>query len=167
MCTSWQADPHPWEGDLRRSLRMQPFSSRSHFEQARMKIKRGLFSALALMATVLIVCWIVARWAPRTAYKMLQHSQSFFVPEDAPIRGASKGQIQGRSDCSYISPLVKKRVAAKQKWRCALCKQLLDETFEIDHRTPLYKGGHPTNENNLQALCKRCHAFKTAVSDRL
>ena len=137
-----------------------------------MNIKMGFFSALALMATVLIVSWIVARWAPRTAYKMLQHSQSFFVPEDAPISGASKGQIQGRSDRTqvkrpYISPLVKKRVASKQKWRCAVCKQLLDETFEIDHRVPLFRGGHPTHENNMQDLCKRCHVFKSALSERL
>ena len=103
---------------------------------------------------------------------MLQHSQSFFVPEDTPISGASNVQIQGRSDRTqvkrpYISPLVKKRIAAKQKWRCAVCKQLLDESFEIDHITPLYKGGHPTDESNLQALCKRDHMFKSAVSDRL
>ena len=108
-----------------------------------------------MMATVLIVSWIVARWAPRTAYKMLQHSQSFFVPEDAPISGASNVQIQGRSDRTqvkrpYISPLVKKRVAAKQKWRCAVCKQLLDESFEIDHITPLYKGGRTQRRGHAE-----------------
>ena len=136
-----------------------------------MNIKMGFFSALALMAAVLIVSWIVARWAPRTAYQMLLHSQSFFETEDAPISGASNVQIQGRSDRTqvkrpYISPLVKKRVAAKQKWRCAVCKQLLDETFEIDHRTPLFRGGHPTHESNRQALCKRCHMFKSALEQK-
>ena len=129
-----------------------------------MNIKMGFFSALALMVTVLIVSWIVARWAPRTAYQILQHSQSFFEPDDVQTHGRSDRMHVKRP---YISPLVKKRVASKQKWRCAVCKQLLDESFEIDHITPLYKGGHPTDESNLQALCGRDHMFKSAVSDRL
>ena len=32
---------------------------------------------------------------------------------------------------------------------------------EIDHIKPIYKGGHPTDINNLQALCKECHYDKT------
>jgi 5-methylcytosine-specific restriction endonuclease McrA len=43
---------------------------------------------------------------------------------------------------------------------CALCKEELNEKFEIDHIRPLSNGG--TNEKeNLQALCKSCHQDKT------
>ena len=39
---------------------------------------------------------------------------------------------------------------------------MLDETYEIDHITPLYKGG--TNDIiNLQALCPNCHRKKTIM----
>ena len=120
------------------------------------------FSALAVMVAVLIVSWIVARWAQRAAYRLLQHSQSFFEPDDVQTHGRSDRMHVKRP---YISPLIKKRVAVTQKWRCAVCKQLLGETFEIDHRVPLFRGGHPTHESNQQVLCKRCHLFKSAVSD--
>ena len=45
------------------------------------------------------------------------------------------------------------------------CKQILDASYEVDHITPLYKGG--TNDlNNLQALCRNCHGQKT-INDKL
>ena len=60
----------------------------------------------------------------------------------------------------YVSVKNKKTVASNQKWNCNICKNMLDETYEIDHITPLYKGG--TNDIiNLQALCPNCHRRKT------
>ena len=54
----------------------------------------------------------------------------------------------------------KKYVAAKQKWRCKKCDDLLNESYEVDHIKPLSKGG--TNElKNLAALCRNCHGRKT------
>lgn len=40
-----------------------------------------------------------------------------------------------------VSRAMKKRVAAEQKWRCAMCLELLDMTYEIDHKIPLWKYG--------------------------
>lgn len=55
---------------------------------------------------------------------------------------------------------MKKKVAAEQRWQCNICTTLLDETYEIDHKIPLFKNG--SNERwNLQALCAGCHARKT------
>ena len=147
----------------------------------------GLLCAVVMMLAILVITWTVSRWDAKTAYRLFEHSQHLFEPEvDSPVATPVKASIGNRDNREsskrssaegmprggapkrpYISPIIKKRVAAKQKWRCAICKQLLDETFEIDHRTPLYKGGHPTDESNLQALCKRDHMFKSAVSDRL
>ena len=59
-----------------------------------------------------------------------------------------------------VSESKKKYIASQQKWHCAHCSQMLDNTFEVDHVIPLYKGG--SNElNNLEALCRNCHGKKT------
>lgn len=59
-----------------------------------------------------------------------------------------------------VSESKKKFIASNQKWKCAHCQNLLDNTYEVDHVTALYKGG--TNElNNLEALCRNCHGKKT------
>ena len=147
----------------------------------------GLLCAVVMMVAIFAITWTVSRWDAKTAYRLFEHSQHLFEPDvESPVAPVSSGKVQahfpvtpvkasvGNHESSkrlsagkrpYISPLVKKRIAAKQQWRCGACRQLLDETFEIDHRTPLFRGGHPTHESNLQALCKRCHMFKSAVSD--
>ena len=59
-----------------------------------------------------------------------------------------------------VTESVKKRVAATQRWKCAHCEAVLEATYQIDHRVPLWRGG--SNEpDNLQALCPNCHAAKT------
>ena len=59
-----------------------------------------------------------------------------------------------------LSESKKKYVAASQKWKCNNCNNMLEATYEVDHKLPLYKGGN--NEiNNLQALCRNCHGNKT------
>ncbi len=59
-----------------------------------------------------------------------------------------------------VSESKKKFIASNQKWKCAHCENLLDNTYEVDHIIALYKGG--TNElNNLEALCRNCHGKKT------
>lgn len=60
-----------------------------------------------------------------------------------------------------VSAAKKKRVAAAQEWKCDMCGETLDETYEVDHIIALCDGG--TNEDsNLRALCRPCHAKKTA-----
>lgn len=64
-----------------------------------------------------------------------------------------------------VSDATKKIVAARQQWRCKICGRVLDETYEVDHIIPLYKGG--TNDiDNLMALDPICHRKKTNA-DRL
>lgn len=64
-----------------------------------------------------------------------------------------------------VSESTKKFVASKQGWKCGLCQKTLDETYEVDHITPLYKGGS-NNPSNLMALDPICHRKKTNA-DRL
>lgn len=59
-----------------------------------------------------------------------------------------------------VSESKKKYIASNQKWRCAHCNNLLDNTYEVDHIIALYRGG--TNDlTNLEALCRNCHGVKT------
>lgn len=61
-----------------------------------------------------------------------------------------------------VSATTKKIVASNQKWLCGMCNNMMDYTYEIDHRIPLFKGG--TNDiNNLMALCRNCHGKKTIL----
>jgi hypothetical protein len=60
-----------------------------------------------------------------------------------------------------VSETKKKFVAARQEWKCNMCKNQLDHTFEVDHQIRLEYGG--SNEvSNLVALCRNCHGKKTA-----
>jgi 5-methylcytosine-specific restriction endonuclease McrA len=59
-----------------------------------------------------------------------------------------------------VSESKKKYIASQQRWQCGNCNNLLDNTYEVDHIIPLYKGG--SNElHNLTALCRNCHGVKT------
>ena len=55
----------------------------------------------------------------------------------------------------------KKQCAAKASWRCGRCSQLLPSSFEIDHVTPLFRGGADDIDTNAMALCPNCHRHKT------
>jgi|SaaInlV_125m_DNA_1040241.scaffolds.fasta_scaffold03207_5 5-methylcytosine-specific restriction endonuclease McrA len=59
-----------------------------------------------------------------------------------------------------VSQADKKKVAYQQNYECNLCHVLLPPTYEIDHITPLFKGGG-NKLGNLQALCPGCHRNKT------
>ena len=61
-----------------------------------------------------------------------------------------------------VSESTKKIVASNQNWRCLMCHNLLDYSYEIDHNVPLFAGG--TNHiSNLHALCRNCHGKKTIL----
>ena len=55
---------------------------------------------------------------------------------------------------------LRSKIAADQRWDCAMCKERLPPHFEIDHIHELHLGGTDTPDN-LQALCPRCHKQKT------
>ena len=61
-----------------------------------------------------------------------------------------------------VSPLTKKIVASNQHWKCAICNNVMDYTYEIDHYIPLFKGGS-NDMSNLMALCRNCHGKKTIL----
>ena len=63
-----------------------------------------------------------------------------------------------------VSETKKKYVASQQGWKCKNCGDVLNHTFQVDHKIDLQFGG--TNEvSNLAALCNNCHAVKTASNN--
>lgn len=60
-----------------------------------------------------------------------------------------------------VTPRMKKDVAARAKWRCEICENMVNANYEIDHIVPLYKAGDNSLQN-LQCLCPDCHRTKTA-----
>jgi hypothetical protein len=64
-----------------------------------------------------------------------------------------------------VTGLMKKKVAASQQWKCGYCGVTLDETYEVDHKLALFKGGS-NDVSNLVAACPSCHRKKT-VEERL
>ena len=71
----------------------------------------------------------------------------------------------GTREKRNVTGLMKKKVAASQQWKCGACSQTLDETYEVDHKLALFKGGS-NDMSNLVALCPHCHRSKT-VEERL
>ena len=58
-----------------------------------------------------------------------------------------------------VSETKKKYVASQQGWKCAYCSNILDATFEVDHKIDLQFGGS-NHVNNLAAVCRNCHGKK-------
>ena len=73
--------------------------------------------------------------------------------------GTGSGTGAGREKRN-VTALMKKRIAASQSWKCGLCTNTLDETYEVDHRIALFNGGS-NDPSNLVALCPHCHRKKT------
>ena len=60
-----------------------------------------------------------------------------------------------------VSEPKKRYVAYSQDWKCANCGNMLNHTFEVDHKIRLEYGGS-NDVTNLSALCRNCHGLKTA-----
>lgn len=63
-----------------------------------------------------------------------------------------------------LTASAKKLCAAAQGWRCDECAQLLEASFQVDHRLALADGGTDTPDN-LRALCQNCHGRKTYIEN--
>lgn len=55
---------------------------------------------------------------------------------------------------------MKKIIAHKQKYHCAVCEELLPPSYQVDHIIP-HSISNDDSEDNLQALCANCHSLKT------
>jgi 5-methylcytosine-specific restriction endonuclease McrA len=53
------------------------------------------------------------------------------------------------------------KLGEAQKWRCAICRKGVRDSYHVDHITPRSKGGKH-EPSNLQILCGTCNVRKNA-----
>ena len=127
----------------------------------------GFLCSIAVIGIVLFLVVIISRWSPGAAVRILERSEGLFERErddDVPVVGnrATNAAQTKQKKRPYMSPYRSKLIAARQQFRCAICAAKFDESlWDIDHRTPLFGGGSDSDDN-LQALCKKCHQKKSA-----
>ena len=58
---------------------------------------------------------------------------------------------------------LKRRVAARDNNCCYMCgrEQQDDETFDLEHKEPIHKGGSTNAMENLGLICAEDHEIKT------
>jgi 5-methylcytosine-specific restriction protein A len=117
-------------------------------------------ATVCIMFLVVLVAFAVSRWDKRAAYQLIAHGQHLFEPEagDGPaLPSISSGGEPNVTKRKHFSPLVSKQIAARQQFRCALCRRLFDDQlWDLDHIVPLFRGGG--NElSNIRAICRACH----------
>ena len=118
---------------------------------------------------VLICCYLMYTYynSPSDFRTALEFVKSFFLRSDDFMTKHLNRLDVGKPKLGQrqVSQLMKKKVAAKQQWKCGHCTTILDESYEVDHILALYRGGS-NSEENLVALCRNCHGKKT-VEERL
>lgn len=60
----------------------------------------------------------------------------------------------------YWTEGIKRQIAYRQKYKCAVCQKMLPAAWHADHVIPLSEGG-TNHTDNCQILCGSCHADKT------
>ena len=80
------------------------------------------------------------------------------MPKDIPDISGLMTQFNKKK--RTLTPADKKRIAAKQRWKCNKCRKALPARYHVDHIKQFSKGGDD-RASNLQALCPDCHANKT------
>jgi predicted HNH restriction endonuclease len=110
---------------------------------------------------ILLLLWIYYQSPEQFANTADLAQQILLTRSSGPSGSGGWGSKEKRN----VTQLTKKKVAASQQWKCGTCGTTLDETYEVDHRLALYKGGS-NDISNLVALCPHCHRKKT-VEERL
>ena len=77
------------------------------------------------------------------------------------LRGASVAvdRIRGRK-----LDRIRRRVLLRDHYTCRRCGRVSVD-LEVDHIVPLFLGGAESDENR-QALCRECHAAKSAEEEK-
>jgi len=81
--------------------------------------------------------------------------------DDGATEGPKVVALVGSRPKQRLTQLAKKRIAARDEWRCQICKQLVSANYEIDHIRPQAQGG-THDPSNLRTLCRECHGTVTA-----
>lgn len=81
-----------------------------------------------------------------------------------PIYSYSTNRIKLHEKNKSVN-LLKNSLIKKHGKRCYICFQMFDRIsdVELEHKVPIFAGGHIFSEENIDLVCKRCHKKKTNI----
>lgn len=128
---------------------------------------------MILLLLVVILLIIIAFLKKRVKKSECDAKEAMFqftsLRDDVEQKAEEKRQTARRR---YVTQAMKRHVLERDEYTCQICgisKGLLDRLIpglgdflllEIDHITPVVKGGSGGDEHNLQTLCWRCNRKK-------
>lgn len=128
---------------------------------------------MILLLLVVILLIIIAFLKKRVKKSECDAKEAMFqftsLRDDVEQKAEEKRQTARRR---YVTQAMKRHVLERDEYTCQICgisKGLLDRLIpglgdflllEIDHITPVAKGGSGGDEHNLQTLCWRCNRKK-------
>ena len=135
---------------------------------------------LVFLAAVLLCAWLSPskklresalqalesslRCGPDNSLDDAEHIENAETAAAAPQRRSEVSPTSTKR--KRVTPFISKKVAASQQFKCAMCgKPFQEDLWEVDHIVSLQRGGSNAL-SNLQALHKRCHAWKNHVEQR-
>lgn len=80
-------------------------------------------------------------------------------PEKIKIKAHNR-RAKKKASGGKLSPSLSLMLFAKQRGKCAICKEGLKTGYHMDHIIPLARGGKNI-ERNIQLTCKRCNGRKS------
>ena len=106
------------------------------------------------------ICLLACFGKNKAAYAVLCMGEHIFQGENVEGEGVelpAMHRAQKATKRKHFSPLVSKQVAARQQFRCGICRRLFDDQlWDLDHIIPLFRGGS-NDLSNVRALCRACH----------
>jgi 5-methylcytosine-specific restriction protein A len=69
---------------------------------------------------------------------------------------------QNEKDNAFYHTTAWRKLRKYHLVREPLCRECGAPAQMVDHIKPIRLGGEPLDDNNLQSLCNRCHASKSA-----
>ena len=90
-----------------------------------------------------------------------KHTRRPWLPERKPFSGYAHHNTDFYQSRKWRSL---RSLKLEQNPLCEECerKGILTPAQMVDHIVPINKGGAPLDMSNLQSLCNKCHAAKTA-----
>ena len=90
-----------------------------------------------------------------------KHTHRPWLPEKKPFSGFAHHNTDFYQSRRWRSL---RSLKLQQNPLCEECEKngILRPADMVDHIVPINKGGAPLDMSNLQSLCNRCHAIKTA-----
>jgi hypothetical protein len=112
------------------------------------------------------------RYRPRVRAWYLEHAEETIRrslewgrrnPDRVRIKNHKFRAIREAAEGSWTQQDID-RILEAQDWECYYCHQPLDESYEVDHKQPLRRGG--TNwPGNLACACRLCNRRKHALTE--